>query len=607
MIQTMSLRSYFEKGHRARIFVFCLFFGFLWLFTQLFHGFVYHNIHLNFNELREMAVIWLPKIAVALFVAIPVLFCRRNWWTIMVIVLLAVWIVANILYFRANKILLTYSAIAMAGNLGGVGGSVWMFVNWKSVIFLLLALVYGALVIWLAPVNKDKPTKHTIWVSVLLLAICYSLSVVAGKANYRLHLRAGDEQVVAQKNATIQPFIGALDQSHEDAYQYVAQHSILDYFPLAFLDGLVFGPKKEAEESLTMTKTEWSLMRSLDKEVRKEPVPKRNLILICVESLESWPIEVTDQAGTYITPYLHALTTDSAVIYAPYMKSQVRHGVSSDGHMILNTGLLPLKNGAACRLLADNTYPNYAHLYKESVLVNAVAPDFWDHAAAARNYGYSKLVKPSLEQMKVDVFERVMDLSWSDAEMFRHATEEWKNMEEPKCLMALTLSSHSPFKLVPDNKQLDHPLTLPKAMRKYFTCLHYVDSCIGAFLTELEQEGQLRNTTVVITGDHTVFKEMVWLEFRSYMQRHEMAEPPEKNYVPFIVLTPDHQQAYLPEECWQADVYPTILSLIGCTDYHWKGVGVNLTDSIARENRPMTEKEAYRLSNKLLRSNYFKP
>ena len=79
---------------------------------------------------------WFPKIAISLLLAVPVLFIRRNEWTVVVVALLAIWIVANILYFRANKILLTYSAIAMAGNLGGVGGSVWMFVNWKSVIFL---------------------------------------------------------------------------------------------------------------------------------------------------------------------------------------------------------------------------------------------------------------------------------------------------------------------------------------------------------------------------------------------------------------------------------------------------------------------------------------
>ena len=592
-------------NNRVRILVFCLFFAFIWLFTQLFHGFVYHNLHLHLSAPWELAVMWLPKIAIALLLAVPVLFIRRNWWTVVVVVLLAVWIVANILYFRANKILLTYSAIAMAGNLGGVGGSVWMFVNWKSVIFLLLAAVYGTVVLWLAPVNRAKPTKHTIWASVLLIGVAYGLSVVAGKCNYRLHLRAGDEQIVSQKTATIQPFIGALNQSHEDPYQYVAQHSIMAYFPLAFLDGFVFGPKQEAEGSLTMSKTEWSLMRVLDEPRAKDPVPTGNLILICVESLESWPLDIQDRQGAWVTPCLHALATDSATIYAPYMKSQVRHGVSSDGHMILNTGLLPLHNGAACRLLPENTYPNYAHLFAGSTLVNAVAPDFWDHAAAARNYGYAKLVKPSLEQMKVDVFEKVMDLSWSDEVMFQHAAEEWQLMEEPRCMMALTLSSHSPFKLVTAEDHLDLPLTLPKAMRKYFRCLHYVDSCIGAFLTELEQADALRNTTVVITGDHTVFKEMVWLEFRHYMERHEMAEPPEKNYVPLIILTPDRRKQFIGEECWQADVYPTVLSLMGCESYRWKGVGINLTDSAARQARPMEEKAAYKLSNKLLRSNYF--
>ena len=79
-----------------------------------------------------------------------------------------------------------------------------------------------------------------------------------------------------------------------------------------------------------------------------------------------------------------------------------------------------------------------------------------------------------------------------------------------------------------------------------------------------------------------------------------------ENYCPLIIYSPQIEgNVQIDELCYQMDIFPTILHLIGCEDYYWKGFGVNLLDSVARRNRPITEKEAYELSDKLIRSNYF--
>lgn len=61
----------------------------------------------------------------------------------------------------------------------------------------------------------------------------------------------------------------------------------------------------------------------------------------------------------------------------------------------------------------------------------------------------------------------------------------------------------------------------------------------------------------------------------------------------------------LTDTCYQMDIFPTILHLIGCEDYYWKGFGVNLLDSVARNNRVITEHEAFILSDKVIRANWF--
>ena len=79
-----------------------------------------------------------------------------------------------------------------------------------------------------------------------------------------------------------------------------------------------------------------------------------------------------------------------------------------------------------------------------------------------------------------------------------------------------------------------------------------------------------------------------------------------KTFTPLIIYSPQiKENVQVTDTCYQMDIYPTILHLIGCKDYYWKGFGVNLMDSVARHNRPITEQEAYELSDKLIRSNYF--
>jgi hypothetical protein len=60
------------------------------------------------------------------------------------------------------------------------------------------------------------------------------------------------------------------------------------------------------------------------------------------------------------------------------------------------------------------------------------------------------------------------------------------------------------------------------------------------------------------------------------------------------------------------DIYPTCLSLLGAGSYHWQGFGINLLaqpDSCSApeliQKRPIAEDEAYKLSDRLIRNNYF--
>jgi len=575
--------------------------------NALFHYYAFDSLVVENTGLSGIAGCWLPMVAVSLLFSAFVFLFKRNWWTIVVLFVLNIWFVASTIYFRANNILLTYKAITLAGNLGGLGGSISLYINYKPFVFIGILIVYACLLLWLSPKNTGRNLR-AFAVTVILALV---LSVLGGWANYNNHQNSTNERKDWTKAEMIAPFYGACNNSYSNPLLYVEDHSITAYLPYAFLNGFVFSGTSEAN-SVELTENEKQILETIyDSDLRQNEdsqstiQPTKNLLLICVESLESWTIGMKDLNGNYIAPNLTRLTEGANAIYAPYTKTQVRHGVSSDGHLMMNTGLMPLQDGAAVHLYADNTYPNLAHFYNYPIQVNAPAPEFWNETKAARNYGYAEMVKPVFTEGETEVFTMAMDKSWSDGEMYEHALKEWMKKKSPKCMMTITISSHTPFTLVEENPNIHIAPSAPRGMKRYLSCIHYTDSCLGQFLSELEQNSELDSTCVLITGDHTVFKNMMWHEYRRYLIRNNVIDRNiRNNYVPIIIIDPQVEKRLLTDECQQADIYPTLLHLIGCEKYSWQGFGINLADTTAR--RQLSEYDAYLLSDKLIRQDYFR-
>lgn len=61
---------------------------------------------------------------------------------------------------------------------------------------------------------------------------------------------------------------------------------------------------------------------------------KKNLILILVESMQSWPINMTVK-GTEVTPYINQLVKLSGSQYFSKVIPQVKDGRSSDAQLLI--------------------------------------------------------------------------------------------------------------------------------------------------------------------------------------------------------------------------------------------------------------------------------
>ena len=101
------------------------------------------------------------------------------------------------------------------------------------------------------------------------------------------------------------------------------------------------------------------------------------------------------------------------------------------------------------------------------------------------------------------------------------------------------------------------PLVDERRLR-YDEFIATADRAFGAFMSEVEKDGRLRNTTVVISADHgESFEGGVYQHSSPYLTRPVI-------HVPLIIRTPDQQQARkVAMVADQTSLAPTILELVG--------------------------------------------
>ena len=88
-------------------------------------------------------------------------------------------------------------------------------------------------------------------------------------------------------------------------------------------------------------------------------------MVILAESFEGWMLE-RNVEGKEVTPYLNRWLKDSCTLYAPRVQTQVRGGRSIDAQLLVNTGLLPIANGAYSIRFPNHRYPSLAKALKQA-------------------------------------------------------------------------------------------------------------------------------------------------------------------------------------------------------------------------------------------------
>ena len=322
----------------------------------------------------------------------------------------------------------------------------------------------------------------------------------------------------------------------------------------------------------------------------------KNVLVIHAESLQTIAIDRKFE-GNEVTPFLNKLVKDS--LYFDNFYSQVGVGTSSDAEFTLGTSLMPSNSGTVFVNYFDRQYNTLQKQFKDNgyyvFSMHANTADFWNRATMHENMGYDKFYSKS--SFKID---ETIGLGLSDKSFFKQVVPMIKDIKNKKKKpfygTLITLTNHTPWS---DLKLMDEfPTTWTvdingekvtqdyineTTLGDYFRSVHYSDQTLEQLFNDMDKEGILEDTVVVIYGDHDarISKKYYNMLYNYDPYTDKVRTKDDDGYVdyndykynldrkvPFIIWTKDHKYKKTVKNVGgMIDVAPTLSNMFG--------VGVN--------------------------------
>lgn len=510
-------------------------------------------------------------------------------------------LLSDLVYFRGFQGFLSVYAFSLTGNLDGMGSSILSMFKPMDILFFIDIIII--LFINKKPLYKKAKRNFKLYFILLISGIGIPFYY-----HYRYDVLEGG----SYKRYFYNYFSPTLNMSNMSPLGYHI-HDIYSYFENS--KRLVLESKdKEQIDSWYKYNNE-----TLPDNEYKALFKGKNLLFVQVESLEAMVINQKIE-GQEITPNLNKLLQHS--LYFPKIHEQVSGGNSSDADLMANTSMHPVRSGSTFFRYPGNKYNSMPVLMKNlGYYTSAFHPDgggYWNWMPALQSMGFDKTT--DTVGFKVD---ETIGYGLSDASYLKQLKEKLLAQPRPFYSFTITLTSHMPFIMPEDTKELKLSDNIGKTvLGDYFQSVRYADKHIGKLIEGLDEAGILENTVIVIYGDHTGVH-------KYYNSKVQEIAPKEQWWaedtmrVPLIIYSKGMEGKNFDTIGGQVDILPTVSYLMGVDEdsYLKTAMGRNLLKTnrnftilsngkFIGDNKSEGEKEkaveALEISDKLIRSNYFK-
>ena len=328
----------------------------------------------------------------------------------------------------------------------------------------------------------------------------------------------------------------------------------------------------------------------------------KNLIVIHAESIQNYLL-TTSINGKEITPNIKRLADEGMYFSNFYAQESV--GTSSDTEFTFSTSLLPASSGTVFVSYYDRYYPSIQKQIKKDdyyvFSMHANKGNYWNREAMHKNLGYDNFYYYDKDYKLDDM----IGLGLSDKSFFKQSSKIIKDVSDKHSKfygLMIMLTNHTPFDGLKDSTDLDLTYKFNKkdeatgeenevvnnylkdtTLGNYFTTAHYADEAIGEFIDELDSNGVLDNTVIVIYGDHDAkIKRGEYDYYYNYNpltdSKREIDDPEYKEFtkydyelnrkVPFIIWSKDEKvkekiNKEITSVTGMYDVFPILSNMVG--------------------------------------------
>ncbi len=467
----------------------------------------------------------------------------RLWSAIVIDLFVTILFIADIWYYRANGTFLSIRHIIEPAIFNPIGKSLFNFapVDLLFVVdFIILFLVYkfGNL--------KNIKYKSSLKTRLIAFISVFGISaIIVGSTHYYMDIAKKSDKVLFRISwAPFQTFsdMSPLGYHGYDIYYYTNREKKLSD-----------AQKKEIKDWFDENKED------LPDNKFKGMLKGKNLIALQVESLENFVIG-QKVYGQEITPNINRLLKNS--LYFDNIKEQNNSGTSSDCDLMVNTSILPVREGTTFFGYPWTKYNTLQKLLETkgytTISTHPEVPGNWNWAEAHKSFNADKIWDAS----QYDQSE-IIGLGMSDESYLRQVGEKLKNEKQPFYTFLVTLTSHGPFDMPKDKQFLKLPEDLNENMLgKYFQSVRYTDQAIGEFINQLKEEGLLDNTVIMLYGDHCGVHKFYPDMIKDAPLKGDWWKDDHKE-IPFLIYNPSIKGETISKEGGQTDFLPTILYLLG--------------------------------------------
>ena len=291
--------------------------------------------------------------------------------------------------------------------------------------------------------------------------------------------------------------------------------------------------------------------------------PKKNLVMIMIESLSFKYIDYLSGQNYEVTPNIDRIASNGLVFENFFANGQR----SVDGAQSILTGIPPLPGMPDITALSVN-YSSLGQLasdnhYRPIFLTTTLRESFsLDLIAGAAGFDdYHGLEDYPLLLNYIDAADR--PLGW-DYEAFMYLLKQLEGEKSNYVAFVNASSDHTPFARMqePFNKY-EHGTDTEGG---YLNMLHYTDWALGEFINEYKKRKDFEETIFIITADHA-------------LPHFQGVEPYGKFRIPLIIYSPKNISPGRSKMfASQIDLFPTIIKLLDL-EGKYSAIGKNILDT----------------------------